>query len=144
MLSAEKCEFCRNFIDFPSSHTYESKTLKKFSFWRLSYFDDFVPWSTTLSENESYLCSNAHLCINFVLVLDCMKNFNCLKKFEKVVNSVKMYKILTSWKKLKYWISSIFRLRSWKGFNKILNIFLLQWNTVDHWFITKSLHFRPA
>ena len=54
MLLAEKCEFCRKILDFPSSHTYKSKTMKKISFWRHFYFDDFVPWSTTLSENESY------------------------------------------------------------------------------------------
>ena len=29
MLLAEKCKFCRNILDIPSSHTYGSKTMKK-------------------------------------------------------------------------------------------------------------------
>ena len=55
MLLAEKYKFCRNILDFPSSYTSKSNTIWKSSFWTHSYLVDFVHWSTTLSENESYV-----------------------------------------------------------------------------------------
>ena len=59
MLLAKKCEFCRNILDFPSSHTYESKTMKKLlvseHFFMLMILSPDLPLYLRMSLNKSLL-----------------------------------------------------------------------------------------